>query len=246
MPQTTYSPLDTPKRVADNVWIVDSGPMRVAGMPLPVRMTVIRLTSGELILHSPTQFSFTLKTQLDELGRIAHLVAPNTAHWSFTPEWQSHCPDALCWAVPGLGERPAVRKAGLRIDKVFADGAPVEWQDEIEIVLVRGKGLVEAELFHRASRTLVLTDMIVNLEPGKLPLAMRLGAKFLGALAPNGKAPVYARGVIKAGGEQASQAAARLVDLNPERVLFAHGHWHDRDGRAQLERSLDWLLPAKR
>ena len=243
MTKAIYPPLDTPKPVTENIWIVDSGPLRLAGMPLPVRMTVIRLANGELILHSPTQFSFALKAQLDALGRIAHLLAPNTAHWTFLKEWQAHYPEAQCWAVPGLGDRPAVKSSGLRIDRVFADGAPEEWNGEIEIVLVRGKGLVEADFFHRASRTLVLTDLIVNLEAGKLPLPMRLGAKLLGALAPNGKAPVYARGVVKAGGKEAGAAAKRLVAFKPERVLFAHGHWHEHDGAAQLERSLDWLLP---
>jgi hypothetical protein len=242
MTRNVYEPLDTPKRVADNVWIVDSGPLRLAGMPLPLRMTVIRLSNGELILHSPTQFSFALKAELDALGRIAHLLAPNTAHWTFVKEWQSHLPDAVCWAVPGLGERPAVQKAGLRIDRVFAEGAPSEWQDEIEVVLVRGKALVEADLFHRPSRTLVLTDLIVNLEPDKLPLPMRIGAGLVGVLAPNGKAPVYARAVIKAGGDKAAAAGARLVALAPERVIFAHGHWHEHDGTARLKQSIDWLL----
>jgi hypothetical protein len=243
MPNTVYEPLDTPKPVAINIWIVDSGPLHVAGMPVPIRMTVIKLGNGELILHSPTQFSFALKEKLDALGRIAHLVAPNTAHWSFMREWQEHLPDARCWAVPGLGERPAVQKSGLRIDQVFDDGAPAEWGEEIEIVLVRGKGLVEAELFHRSSRTLVLTDLIVNLEPEKLPLAMRLGGRLAGVLAPEGKAPVYARALVKAGGDAATAAAARLVALEPERVILAHGHWHEHDGSAHLRRSLDWLLP---
>lgn len=243
MSKTIYPPLDIPKPVTINIWIVDSGPLRLAGLPVPIRMTVIRLANGELILHSPTQFSFALKAKLEGLGRVAHLVAPNTAHWMFIKEWQGHYPDAQCWAVPGLGERPAVQKAELRIDQIFADGAPAEWLDEIEIVLVRGKGIVEAEFFHRASKTLLLTDLIVNLEPEKLPLHMRLGAGLLGALAPNGKAPAYARALVKAGGTEAATAAQRLVALRPERVLFAHGHWHEHDGTARLEQSLDWLLP---
>lgn len=243
MTETTYAPLDTAKSVASNVWIVDSGPLHVAGMPLPVRMTVLRLASGALILHSPTQFSFALKAELDAIGPIEHIVAPNTAHWSFTPEWQAHYPHATCWAVPGLSERPAVQKAGLRIDRDLADGSTSEWGDEIEIVLISGKGLVEAEFFHKPSRTLVLTDLIVNLEPEKLPLPMRLGAGLVGALAPEGKAPAYARIAVKAGGDQPTQAAIRLLQLQPERVIFAHGQWHEQDGTAHLEKSLDWLLP---
>jgi hypothetical protein len=32
--------------VADSVWIVDAGRIKVAGLPLPIRMTAIRLAGG--------------------------------------------------------------------------------------------------------------------------------------------------------------------------------------------------------
>ena len=53
----TYPPLDTLKRVCDDVWIVD-GPVIRFGMPwpklpFPTRMTVLRLGS-RLFIHSPT------------------------------------------------------------------------------------------------------------------------------------------------------------------------------------------------
>ena len=53
----TYPPLDVPKPVADGVWIVDSGPLRVFGLlGLPIRMTALQLSSGDMLLHSPTRF----------------------------------------------------------------------------------------------------------------------------------------------------------------------------------------------
>jgi hypothetical protein len=56
-----YPPLNVPKKVADDIWIVDSGPNRPLGMRLPIRMTVIRLAEGGLLLHSPTEFHAGLK-----------------------------------------------------------------------------------------------------------------------------------------------------------------------------------------
>lgn len=247
MAQVTYQPVDEPKAVAPDVWIVDSGPLRVAGMmPIPVRMTVIRLPDGELLLHSPTHFSFELMRRLEPLGPVCHLVAPNTVHWSYVREWQSHCPSAVTWGAPGLGERQSVVDAGVRIDQVLHDGAPPEWQEAIDTVVVRGRGIVEAALFHRPSRTLVLTDLVVNVEPAKLPLplAVGVGARLVGAAAPGGRAPVYARAAFMAGGERARAAAGRLVELDPARVIFAHGRWFEADGAAQLRRSLGWLLPG--
>ena len=244
MVEVTYPPMDEPKPVAPDIWIVDSGPLRIGAMPLPVRMTVIRLPDGALVLHSPTQFSFALKERLEALGTISHLVAPNIAHWSFIKEWQSHFSEATTWAAPGLRKRPAVADAGLRLDHDLGPDAPAAWQGVIETVMIEGKGLVEVEFFHRPSRTLILTDLVVNVEPDKLPLPARLAAKLVGATAPHGRAPVYARAAVKAGGADVATAARRLVHLAPERVIFAHGAWFESDGAARLQRSLDWLLPA--
>jgi hypothetical protein len=68
-------------------------------------------------------------------------------------------------------------------------------------------------------------------------------ARLLGIVAPHGKAPIYVRLLLDANRQAASRAAARLVAFNPDRVVFAHGRWFERDAAAQLRRSLAWLLP---
>jgi len=239
----TYPPLDTLKPVTDDVWIVDSGPVRVMGMPLPVRMTAIRLGNGDLWLHSPTRYDESLRAELERHGRIRHLLVPNMAHWMFVRDWQERCPDAVTWAAPGVRERGSVKKSGLRIDRDLGDAAPAEWSDVMEHVVVPGgAGFREIDVFHRPSRTLVLTDLVVNLEPAKLPLPMRFLARLSGVLAPNGKPPIYLRLVIRLRRRAATDAASRLLALAPERVIFSHGRWFDRDGAAALRRSLTWLL----
>ena len=241
MADVTYAPLDIPKPLTDALWIVDSGPHKIAGMPLPVRMTVLRLPNGELILHSPTRCRPEIRKALEALGPIGHLVAPNTVHWSYMPEWQQHYPQAVCWVVPGLGKRPAVARSSLRIDRELADGSPDLWQGQIECVVVRGRLLSEAALFHRPSRSLVLTDLVVNVEREKLPLPLAIGARLVGSTAPEGKAPAYTRLMMRLGGSRASEAARKLIALDPERVIFAHGRWFETDGAARLRRALAWL-----
>ncbi|HEX2529728.1 MAG TPA: DUF4336 domain-containing protein [Geminicoccus sp.] len=238
----TYPPLDVAKPVAPGVWIVDSGPHRMLGLPMPVRMTVIRLANGDLLLHSPTRFDDGLRRQLQELGPIRHLVAPNIAHWSFLKQWQDACPDAVTWAAPGLRERSQVQKSGLRIDRELSAVAPADWAQEIEqLVIPGGGGFTEIAFFHRPTRTLVLTDLVVNVEPQKLPWWMRPGAHLVGATAPDGKAPAYLRMLVKMKRSEAAPAAERLIAMEPERVIFTHGRWFDQEATAQLRRSLAWL-----
>lgn len=73
--QITYPPLDVPKPVTASVWIVDSGPTKAMGViPLPIRITIIRLQDGSLMLHSPTRYNSTLRRSLEEFGAINHIM----------------------------------------------------------------------------------------------------------------------------------------------------------------------------
>ena len=160
--KATYPPLDVLKPVAENLWIVDSGPLRRLGVPLPIRMTVARLDTGEIWLHSPTRFTPVLHAALERLGPVRHLVAPNSAHWMFLQDWQKHCPEALVWAAPGLRDRGTVRRAGLRLDTDLSDTAPEAWEGEIaQKVVSGGLGFREVAFLHCPSRTLLLTDLVL-------------------------------------------------------------------------------------
>lgn len=242
--QFAYPPLDVPKPVADGLWIVDGAPIHPGGLlTLPVRMAVVRLASGDLWLHSPVRHSAELARSLARLGPIRHLVAPNVAHWSFLPDWQKAFPDATLWAAPGLRARRQVRKSGLRIDHDLGDAAPEAWSGQIEQAVVPGAGgFREVAFLHLPSRTLLLTDLIANLEADRLPAATRLFARINGMLAPDGRAAAYVRMSVRMRRSEAACALARLVELQPERLVFPHGAWFDRDGVAAARRSLGWIL----
>src|SRR4051812_16138362 len=241
--QVTYPPLDTLKPVTEGAWIVDSGPIAVMGfLKLPIRMTVLRLGDGSLLLHSPTRYTAPLAQELARIGQVAHLVAPNSAHWTFVKAWQEQFPAARTWAAPGLSERGQVRRSGLRIDQELQPGALPHWPEEIERITVEGAGFCEVALFFRPAKVLVLTDLIVNLEREKLPPLARPAARLTGVLAPDGKAPLYLRGIIKLKRQQPRQAARQLVALQPQAVIFSHGRWFERDAAQKLRASLAWLL----
>ncbi len=237
------APVDRPEPFADGIHIVDSVLPGVIGRVFPVRMTAIRLPDGSLLLHSPTRHSAALQAALEAEGPIRHLVAPNVAHWIFLADWQAALPDAITWAAPNLDRRRQVRRSGVRIDRILFDGAPLDWDGAIELVTVPGAiGFREVALFHRASRTLVLTDLMMDLRPDRVPAALRPLVVAAGMTAPDRMPPPHLRAVVRGGGGAARDAARRLLGLAPDRVLFAHGTPVDTDGAAALGRSLRWLL----
>ncbi|MCP3395427.1 SDR family oxidoreductase [Bradyrhizobium sp. CCGB12] len=231
-------------RVTDDIWIVDDAPISAAGLRLPVRMTVIRLSNGDLVLHSPVRYSPALRDQLERLGPIKYLLAPNVAHWIFLLAWQRQFPQASTFAARGLSARKQVREAGLRIDRELGDITPGEWAAELETVSVNAPLFSEVAIFDKRSRTLILTDLVQNLDPNHLPLSDQAAASLLGNARPDGKAPVYLRLLLRLGGRSVQAAAERLASLAPERVIFAHGDWFVSGGTERLRRSLRWLLPA--
>ena len=240
-----YPPFDVPKPVEDGLWTVDAAPIRAGGLPLPLRMSVIRFLDGGLLLCSPTRHTPDLQRALEALGPIRHLVAPNVGHWMFLRDWQRACPDAVTWAAPGLRDRTQVRAAGVRIDHDLGPVAPAAWRDQVEQVLVLAPLFAEVALFHRASRTLIVTDLVLNLEGQGLPPLRRAIAGGLGILAPDGQAPLYLRLVLKLNGRAVARAAERLIALAPRRVVMAHGRPFTSDATAELRRALRGLREGR-
>jgi hypothetical protein len=168
------------------------------------------------------------------------------AHWIYVPEWKRALPSAITVAAPGLSTRRQVRRSGLRIDRELPGGAPADWNNEIATVLVSAPLFHEAALFHKPSRTLVLVDLVQNIRTEEWPFAARVFADTVGISAPDGRAPVYLRLLVRCGGRDARLAASRLLSFEPERVIFAHGEWFRDDATPRLRRSLQWLTGASR
>ncbi len=238
----TYPPLDVPKPLADGAWVVDGGPQRVLGLTFPIRMTALRLADGGLWLHSPTRHTPALEAALAPLGPVRHLVAPNTAHWVHASPWQKAFPDAKLWAAPGVTERARGQDVHLRTAGVLGDLPPPDWDGQIEHAVFSGPGFIEVAFHHRASGTLVLTDVVQAMRSGDLPLATRLFASVVGSAKPEGETPAHMKLVLNRRRPANRAAAERLLALRPERVVFAHGAFYAEDGTARLRGALDWLF----
>lgn len=244
---TGYEPLDTLKPVADGLWLIDGPAQSCRGVPVPTRATVIRLASGDLWVQSPTRLSEGLRAQLEPLGPVAHLVAPNRWHHSELTDWQAAFPRAQSWAPPGVAEHAARNGHALVIDHVLqAEGAEAPWAGQIDQMIVGGSRLhQEAVFFHRASRALILADLIQAFETAKLPVWARPLIWIAGVDDSDGSIPPRLRWAYH---DKAALAESleRMIGWAPERVILAHGRWYERRGTAELERAFRRLLRHRR
>jgi hypothetical protein len=232
------------KNVTEDIWIFDADPIRAAGAYIPLRMTVVRLSNGDLLIHSPVQYSSALQSELERLGPIRYLLAPSIGHWMFLRDWQAAVAGGQTFAVPGLASRGQVKLAGVRIDQELGNGTPAAMADDLETVLVSAPLFSEIEIFDKRSRTLILTDIVQNLDPAQLGSTARTAARLLGVTKPGGKAPIYLRLLLRRGGRSVRAAAEEMVRLAPRKVIFAHGDWFEADAVDSLRHSLRWLLPV--
>lgn len=233
-----HEPNFTLKPVADGVWIADAPTIPALSLPIPSRMTVVRLPDGGLWLHSPVEPRPSLVAEVRAEGAVRHLVAPNLAHHSWVAPWQEAAPEALAWAAPGARRRN--RKVRWHAD--LGDAPPPDWAETIDQMVVRGsRVLKEVAFFHRPSRTLILTDLVENLERDRVPAWLGALARLGGVADPDGKAPPHLRAAFT--DRRALRASVeRLLAWEPERVLLAHGRWYDRDGAAELRRAFRWAF----
>lgn len=108
---------------------------------------------------------------------------------------------------------------------------------------MRGDVLTEAVLFHRATRSLVLTDLIENFEPKRVhSWFLKLIIKIAGAADPDGRAPFDMRLSFLRRRRALRMAVHQMLAWQPERVIISHGRWYDKDGAAELRRAFRWVL----
>jgi len=141
-PVPIYEPLYTLKPIAENIWIVDGDLIEmdavVTKLPFSTRMTVIKLTNGQLWCHSPIQPNQALFDQLDALGPVAHLVSPNKIHYAYIADWKKRYPEAIAWSSPGVEERAAKQKIPVSFDEKLMNEAPEAWADQIDQLVFKG------------------------------------------------------------------------------------------------------------
>ena len=238
-----YAPLDRLKPVAEDVWIVD-GPeigMRLAGitLPFPTRMTVIRLPSGSVWIHSPIAWNDELGAAVAALGPVRHLVAPNTLHYWYLPEWMAHFPDARSYGVSGLMKKA---RRPLTIHETLGDDPPPSWEGVFEQCILTGRSFTEADFLHRPSRTLIVTDLIENFEPARIrSRVLRWVVELSGAADPDGKAPIDMQWSFIGSRGRIRTSVGRMIDWRPERIILAHGRWYDTAATNELRRAFRWL-----
>lgn len=222
------------RNLAANLWDVEVHQQK--GLHLRNRMVIVRLSSGGLWLHSPVPLTDKLAADIEALGTIEHLIAPNKWHHQYLRAAKERWPGAKVWGAPGLQRK--FKK--LPIDAELDDSTP-PWDEDIQSVLVRGLPSVnETVFFHPATRTLICCDSLFNISE-EHSWATRKFYEFCRIFQTVAMNERFWKRWRK--DPSAAQASARqILEWDFERITMAHGEVIDTGGHPQMEHAMGWLL----
>lgn len=208
---------------------------KVGWMPVSTRMTVVRLTDRSLWLHSPIPLDQDLLCELAALGEVRAIVAPNKTHHLFLSACAATFPNATVHGAPGLADkRPDLslqhettcppENWGMHFDQVFIEGIPFA---------------NETVWFHRASATLIVTDL-VQCWDGALPWSAHVYARLTGVRGVLAM-PLTVRALVR---DRAAfqRCAERILVLPFERIVMAHNTVIEANAHAQMRHALRAFL----
>lgn len=216
--------------VDNSLWVAEQ-PLQLLVGNLEARMTVVRLRTGGLFVHSPIAPDNALVAALENIGSVVVVVAPNKTHHFFARRFCDAFPKAEFWSAPGLAtKRPDLGFANV----IGTSGREPPWAGDLEHIHVRGiPVLEEVAFFHPRSRTLILTDLVFNIPADihtdwRLRLFLRLnGAR--GCFGPTRLVRMLVRD-----SEALTASLRKILEWDFDRVIMSHGEILDHGGRAAL------------
>jgi hypothetical protein len=222
------------RQLDDGLWVAER-PQHFIGAQIGTRMTVIRLQDGGLFVHSPVPLGWQTRYELDGMGTVKAVVAPNRFHHLYVRDFLEQLPNVAAFAAPGLQEK----RPDLRFRAVLSDTPDPIWEGQIDQVVFRAMPLINEVIFcHRATRTLLLTDLAFNVQT----TASRLTRLFLQLDGAFGK---FGVGHLEKRFIRDHAVARRCIDQilawDFDRIVLAHGQIVDTGGKDMMREAFEWL-----
>ncbi len=229
-----------PEELAPGLWRLERRLRMPGGLTLPIGGTILRLPDGDLLVHSPPFLDDESDARVCALGRVAAVVASNSFHHLFATDALARFPGAALYLADGLRERVPTLPAGT----VVRDEAPRAWQGDVEpIAFGPIGGFGELVLYHRSTRTLLLTDLAFNMLRFESTLG-RIAWRLFGVPARFGPSR-SARLTLLRDPKAARPFLEKMLEKTFVRVTVAHGDPVEVDAEKEFRRAFRRQLEAR-
>ena len=223
------TPLTKPLTLAENLWLI-AYPLKMLGADLRRNVTLVRLASGKLVIHSTAPFTPDDVATISALGEPGWLLDGILRHDTFAKDGREAFPGIPYLAPEGFSE-----VVGFATSPIVP--APREWDGELLALEIQGAPEArDTALLHVPSCTLILTELIFNFggdEPIWTELLLRVAVG--GRHHPGMSRPVKA-GVKNEAAFRSSLETILSWDF--DRVIVGHGDVIESDGKSKLRAAL--------
>jgi hypothetical protein len=223
------------KPIAPDLWVVET-PLRFRGIEVGRRMTVVRLASGSLLIHSPAPLSVELREALGQLGEVHCVVPASSMHGHlFMEEYQAAYPAAKLFSAPGLDRK----RKDLAFAGLLGSAPDPAWSQDLDQAAVLGHRFVtEIAFLHRSSGTLIVGDLCFRIGESA-PRPMRAIARATGAYDQARPTPMFRLGLRNR--RAARRSLDRILSWDFDRIILGHGEPIDAAGHSSLRDAYAWL-----
>jgi hypothetical protein len=223
------------QQLAENLWI-KRFPLSILGTQHGRNVTVIRLKSGKLIVHSMADFSSDDVAEIRSLGEPGWLVESMLLHDTYSK--QGH--EAFGGNLPFLGPPGFGEVVKFPTQPLLP--APAEWADEVAVIEIKGAPRLKEHAFiHLPTRTLIVADLVFNFSPDEKGWDRFFHRYLAGLKRYPGMTRVFRMCVTdrKAFHDSINQ----VMDTGFDRLIVGHGDVIESDGRDGLARAVQDALP---
>ena len=215
--------------IALNLWML-TYPLKMLGADLRRNVTLIRLRSGQLVIHSTAPFSPEDIATIRSLGEPAWILDGILRHDTFAKEGRAAFPELAYLAPAGFSDLVGFETLPLV-------PTPDAWADELLALEIEGAPEArDTAMLHTASKTLILTELVFNFgsnEPMWTELLLNVA---VGGEHHPGMSRPFKWGVKDAAAFERSLEI--LLSWDFERVIVGHGDVMETGGKAKLRAAI--------
>ncbi|MEK7952270.1 hypothetical protein [Luteolibacter soli] len=217
------------KELSGDLWVMRY-PLKILGTSHGRTVTVIRLSSGKLVIHSMAPFSPDDLDAIRRVGEPGWLVEAMLLHDTFAKSGRELFPQ-----LPFLGPPGFDKVVGFHTSSLLP--TPPEWDQELKVIRLKGAPKLEEHAFlHVPSRTLIVADLVFNFPPDEGPWNHLFHRHVAGLKRYPGMSRIF-RWCIA---HQAAfrESVAELMSWDFDRIIPGHGCVIETEGKAKLARAL--------
>ena len=216
------------EQLAENLWHLQYT-LKLLGADMQRHVAVMRLSSGQVVIHSTGPFTTQDTADINALGPVGWIMDVMLRHDTFSKQGHAAFPQAAFLGPNGFSD-----VVGFPTEPLLPQP---DWDGEIAVLPVDGiPSVQEYAVLHRTSRTLIVADLFFDPDPkasGWTHFLMSL-------VAGRKEGPGISRALKLATKDKVAfrQSLEKIGEWDFDRIIVGHGAIIASDGKRRFHEAL--------